>query len=243
MNNDQTYIIIFDRDAELGAGIGEFLRNSACTVDVFHDADVARKHFERNPSDFCIIAFDKANLHEALELSKILKARHPEVALIFASSEREISFLAKAYSHGADDFLRKPFANEELLMRIIAIRRRIKLPQGSQIQMFNIGRYSLDALKQTLSIDGKTVKLTTKECDLLVYLSENINNLVLRENILKSVWKNDSYYNARSMDVYITKLRSRLKADTCVGIVNVHGKGYKLLVIEDAGSPPIVVRS
>ncbi|MDR2495529.1 MAG: response regulator transcription factor [Tannerellaceae bacterium] len=240
MNNDQVYIIIFDSDADLGAKVAEYLRSANCTVDAFQDANVARKSFERNPADFCIIALDKVAVSEAIELSKIVKARHPEVALIFTSNHHDVNFLAKAYSLGADDFLRKPFANEELLMRIKAIRRRMKAVNNSQLQTFAIGRYSLDAVKQTLSIDGKLVKLTTKECDLLVYLSENMNNLVLRENILKSVWKNDSYYNARSMDVYITKLRALIKEDPCVGIVNVHGKGYKLLVIEEANRAVII---
>ena len=243
MNNDQVYIIIFDSDAELGARIAEFLRSANCAVDVFQDANVARKNFERNPADFCIIALDKVAVNEAIELSKIVKARHPEVALIFTSNHHDINFLAKAYSLGADDFLRKPFVDEELLMRIMAIRRRMKVAKTSQLQTFTIGRYSLDAVKQTLCIDNKLVKLTTKECDLLAYLSENMNSLVLRENILKSVWKNDSYYNARSMDVYITKLRALLREDSCVGIVNVHGKGYKLLVIEEANRAAAIVRT
>jgi DNA-binding response OmpR family regulator len=237
--NNQATILLYDPNIASGSSLGTYLQRQTFLVDIFQDPNIARKHFERNPTDFCILNIEQTGFNETAELAKILRSRYREVAIIFTSSNHNIDFIAKAYALGADEYIRKPFAVEEILMRIMAIMRRIKCLRIAQMQTFAIGRYTLDSLKQTLTIDNKIIKLTTKECDLLVYLSHNINKLALRENILKNVWKNDSYYNARSMDVYITKLRGLLRDDQCVGIVNVHGKGYKLLVIDAATCDPL----
>ncbi|GHV47815.1 transcriptional regulatory protein RprY [Bacteroidia bacterium] len=234
MAKDQLQILLFEKDESIGALLCEFMQMGGFRADSYDNVDEAYKAFESKPRPICVISFEIPSYDEGFELAKKVKSRDPEAILIFMSTNPSIHILSDAYASGADDFIRKPFILEELQMRIMAVLRRVQGVKASHSQSFRIGMYSLNAVKQTLSIGGRTNKITTKECDLLVYLCENMNNLVFREDILRTVWRNDSYYNARSMDVYITKLRSLLKEDKRVGIVNVHGKGYKLLVIEDA---------
>jgi DNA-binding response OmpR family regulator len=120
---------------------------------------------------------------------------------------------------------------EELILRIEAIlRRTAQENQSNAQQIFTIGRYTFDTRKQTLSEGENTVKLTTKESDLLKLLCQNVNKVLERNYALKSIWIDDNYFNARSMDVYITKLRKHLKDEPTVEIINVHGKGYKLII-------------
>ena len=137
----------------------------------------------------------------------------------------------EGFKLGADDYITKPFSMEELIMRIEAILRRTSLEgQSSSQQIFTLGKFTFDTRKQTLSEGDEAVKLTTKESELLKLLCQNANKVLERNYALKSIWIDDNYFNARSMDVYITKLRKHLKDETSVEIINVHGKGYKLIM-------------
>ena len=137
----------------------------------------------------------------------------------------------EGFSVGADDYMTKPFSMEELIYRIEAILRRTQGGgQQNKQTSFDIGRYHFDANKHLLTLDDQSVKLTTKESDLLKLLCNNANNVLERNFALKSIWIDDNYFNARSMDVYITKLRKYLKEDPAVEILNIHGKGYKLIL-------------
>ena len=119
---------------------------------------------------------------------------------------------------------------EELLYRIEAILRRICVKKSRITNEYKLGKFTFDTQKQLLIIDGKVTKLTTKECELLTLLAQNANNILERNYALKTIWVEDNYFNARSMDVYITKLRKLLKDDPNVEIINIHGKGYKLII-------------
>jgi DNA-binding response OmpR family regulator len=122
---------------------------------------------------------------------------------------------------------------EELLFRIEAILRRTSGKMGEEKNNWEIGKFKFDIKKQTLDLDGNVQKLTTKESDLLRLLCNNMNQVLERNFALKAIWIDDNYFNARSMDVYITKLRKYLKGDPRVQIINVHGKGYKLVVDDE----------
>ena len=122
-----------------------------------------------------------------------------------------------------------PFSMEELLLRIEAILRRVKGKKLKDIPFYKLGGFLFDTQKQTLTIGEKVTKLTTKECELLGLLCAHANEVLERNYALKTIWVDDNYFNARSMDVYITKLRKLLKDDPGIEIIKIHGKGYKLI--------------
>jgi DNA-binding response OmpR family regulator len=224
-------ILLFEKNESVGQLLCEFMQMNDMHADMFIDPEEAYQAFAAGNYSICIINIETSSFEEDFSLVKKIKSINPEVILIFLGTHPTIDTITRAYDSGADDFVRKPFILEELQLRIMAILRRVRGFDIQDTPIYHIGKYVFDTKKQTLSIDEVSGKITTKECELLKYLCENMNNLVLREDVLRVVWKNNSYYNARSMDVYITKLRRLLKNDNRVGIVNVHGKGYKLLVI------------
>lgn len=152
-----------------------------------------------------------------------------DVPIIFLTARNVKEDVLQGFKLGADDYLTKPFSMEELIMRIEAILRRTS-GESPVLDVYKLGRYKFDTQKQQL-IDGEDViKLTTKESDLLKLLCANANKVLERDYALKTIWDDNNYFNARSMDVYITKLRKHLKDDPTVEIINVHGKGYKLVM-------------
>ena len=118
------------------------------------------------------------------------------------------------------------------MSRISAILRRVRGKRDKDVTVFRIGKYTFDTQKQTLNINNKSQKLTTKESELLSLLCQHVNEILERNYALKAIWVDDNYFNARSMDVYITKLRKLIKDDPTIEIINIHGKGYKLIAPE-----------
>ena len=133
---------------------------------------------------------------------------------------------------GAGDYITKPFSMEELTFRIEAILRRVRGKKNKESSIYKIGKFTFDTQKQILSTPEKQTKLTTKESELLGLLCAHANEILQRDFALKTIWIDDNYFNARSMDVYITKLRKHLKEDESIEIINIHGKGYKLITPE-----------
>jgi DNA-binding response OmpR family regulator len=154
------------------------------------------------------------------------------IPIIFLTAKSMKEDVLEGFSLGADDYITKPFSMEELLFRIEAILRRTKGPRGIDKEIWEIGSFTFDVNKQMLTGNETEQKLTTKESELLKLLCNNINQVLERNFALKAIWIDDNYFNARSMDVYITKLRKYLKPDPGVQIINVHGKGYKLVLDE-----------
>ncbi|MFB6306516.1 MAG: response regulator transcription factor, partial [Flavobacteriales bacterium] len=136
---------------------------------------------------------------------------------------------------GADDYITKPFSMEELLLRIDAILKRTKGKKKvkEEDKLKKIGKFNFDHRRRKLYNDEMNVKLTSKENDLLLLLTKHQNEVLEREQALNAIWGDDNYFNGRSMDVYITKLRKYLKSDPSIEIVNLHGRGFKMLVEEE----------
>jgi DNA-binding response OmpR family regulator len=168
---------------------------------------------------------------DGLTLAREVRQVDSKIPIIFLTAKGVEEDILEGFRSGADDYITKPFSIEELVYRIKAIQKRTEMGAAMKdFEVFQLGRYSFDYLKQTLSMEGKTVaKLTTKESELLYLLCRRHNEILERNYALKSIWVSDNYFNARSMDVYITRLRKYFKDDPSVKILNVHGKGYKLV--------------
>ncbi len=162
-------------------------------------------------------------------MAQDIRVLNSEVPIIFLTANFKRRYLGRVLTRSSD-YITKPFSMEELLFRIEAILRRINGKKGKESTVYKIGKFSFDSQKQQLVIGEKSTKLTTKESELLTLLAAHSNDILERNYALKTIWIDDNYFNARSMDVYITKLRKHLKDDPEVEIINIHGKGYKLIL-------------
>jgi DNA-binding response OmpR family regulator len=230
MNTEKTKILLAEDDENLGSLLREYLQAKSYETHWLSDGEKAYKSFEKNKYDICILDI-MMPIKDGITLAKEIRMIDPEMPIIFLTAKSMKEDVLEGFSVGADDYITKPFSMEELIYRIEAILRRTQgIGQQSKQTEFEIGQYHFDANKQLLTLDSKSVKLTTKESELLKLLCNNANNVLERNYALRSIWIDDNYFNARSMDVYITKLRKYLKEDPTVEILNIHGKGYKLII-------------
>jgi len=228
MNDEKVKVLLCEDDENLGMLLREYLQTKGYNADLQPDGEAGYKAFTRNKYDLCV--FDvMMPKKDGFALAADIRNINTEVPIIFLTAKSMKEDILQGFKLGADDYLSKPFSMEELLSRIESILRRVKGKKVKDIVSYNIGGFLFDAQKQTLSFDGDTKKLTTKESELLRLLASNSNSILERNFALKSIWEDDNYFNARSMDVYITKLRKLLKDDPNVAIINIHGKGYKLI--------------
>lgn len=221
-------ILLAEDDSNLGVLLCEYLQAKDYSADLAHDGEEAYNMFINDKYDLCI--FDvMMPKKDGFTLAKEVRMANVEVPIIFLTARNVKEDILQGFKIGADDYLTKPFSMEELTMRIEAILRRTS-GESPVLDTYKLGRFKFDTQKQQL-IDGENViKLTTKESELLKLLCSNANKVLERNVALKTIWVDDNYFNARSMDVYITKLRKHLKDDPSVEIINVHGKGYKLVM-------------
>jgi DNA-binding response OmpR family regulator len=168
-------------------------------------------------------------LKDGFTLAREIREINEEMPIIFLTAKTLKEDILEGFKIGADDYLTKPFSMEELTFRIEAILRRVKGKKNRERTTYKLGSFMFDTQKQTLTRGETVTKLTTKECELLSLLCAHANEILQRDFALKTIWIDDNYFNARSMDVYITKLRKHLKDDENVEIINIHGKGYKLV--------------
>ena len=223
-------LLLAEDDENLGLLLREYLQAKGFDATLFPDGDAAFKGFMKDHFDICVLDIMMPK-KDGFTLAKEIRMVNSEIPVIFLTAKNLKDDVIEGFKLGADDYITKPFSMEELIFRIEAILRRTSLDtQNIGQQMYKLGRYTFDTLKQTLTNGEDVVKLTTKESDLLKLLCQNANKVLERNFALKSIWIDDNYFNARSMDVYITKLRKHLKDEPTVEIINVHGKGYKLIM-------------
>lgn len=229
MENEEIKLLVAEDDHNLGDLLSEYLAAKGFSADLRRNGKEALEAFRTSHYDLCI--FDVMMPEkDGFTLAKDVLKINPEVPIIFLTAKSMKEDKVEGFNLGADDYLTKPFSMEELLLRIKAILKRTKKERDHQKQeQFEIGKFNFNSKLQELVIDGEKQKLTSKENDLLKLLALNLNEVTDRSYALNRIWGDDSYFNSRSMDVYITKLRKYLKADDNLEIVNVHGKGFKLL--------------
>jgi len=231
MSTEKIKILLAEDDPNLGLLLEEYLQAKGYAVTLAVNGKEAFDVFCKHSYDLCLLDV-MMPLKDGFTLAKEIRVSNKQVPIIFLTAKSMKEDTIEGFNAGGDDYMTKPFSTEELLARIQAVlRRSMKAMALENTQTeFAIGKYKFNTETQLLKGGTEDVKLTTKEGQLLRLLAINQNDILDRSFALKTIWHDDNYFNSRSMDVYITKLRKYLKQDPKVEIVNIHGKGFKLLV-------------
>ncbi|MEO6901668.1 MAG: response regulator transcription factor [Bacteroidia bacterium] len=226
-------VLLVEDDSNLGSLLKEYLDAKEYNTTLAINGKQGYDLFSKDKFNICILDV-MMPIKDGFTLAKEIRALDSKIPIIFLTAKSLKEDAIEGFSLGADDYITKPFSMEELLMRIKAVLRRTENNSSKNAEQveFKIGNYKFNFNHQTLDIKGIPQKLTTKEANLLKLLCLHINEVLDRNFALKSIWNDDNYFNGRSMDVYIAKLRKYLKDDPSVELINVHGKGFKLLVNE-----------
>lgn len=224
-------VLLAEDDKNLGTILKAYLEAKGFPTTLCGDGHEALEKFKREDFNFCV--FDvMMPVMDGFTLATEVRKLDKKIPVLFLTAKAMHEDKLKGFELGADDYLTKPFSMEELLLRIKAILRR-SAEDTVRPTIFTIGSFTFDYNRQLLSREGsEDSKLTSKESELLRLLCENLNKVLDRSVALNKIWYDDSYFNARSMDVYITKLRKYFKDDPTIELMNVHGVGFKLLVNE-----------
>ena len=231
MSTEKIKLLLTEDDPNLGSLLKDYLDAKGFQTALATNGKEGYSLFSKEKYDLCILDV-MMPVMDGFTLAKEIRKSDKNIPIVFLTAKSMKEDTIEGFQAGADDYITKPFSMEELLLRLQAILRRTKGQNGTKPDKtnFTIGNYKFEHLRQILSINGKEQKLTTREADLLKMLSMHENEVLDRNFALKTLWNDDSYFNARSMDVYITKLRKYLKEDSRVEILNIHGKGFRLLV-------------
>lgn len=228
-----TRILLAEDDPNLGQLLQEYLTVKGYQAELVRDGNEALDRFVKEPYDLCI--FDvMMPKKDGFTLAKEVRMADADVPIIFLTAKSMKEDTLQGFRVGADDYLTKPFNMEELLARMKAVLRRSQVPgngasQPRQAEVYTISSYTFDADRQTLTNGVENFKLTGRESELLKLFAQHLNQPLSRSYALKAIWGDDSYFNARSMDVYITKLRKYLRHDANIQIINLHGEGFKMM--------------
>ncbi len=225
-------VLLCEDDENLGMLLREYLQAKGYSTVLSTDGEAGYKEFMKEKFDICVLDVMMPK-KDGFALAQDIRQANPEVPIIFLTAKTLKEDILEGFKIGADDYITKPFSMEELVFRMEAILRRIRGKKSKENTVYQVGNFTFDTQKQLLTIKGKQTKLTTKENELLSLLCAHSNEILQRDYALKTIWIDDNYFNARSMDVYITKLRKHLKADPNIEIINIHGKGYKLICPEE----------
>ena len=227
-------ILLCEDDTNLGMVLKNYLELNDYSVTLERDGKLGLAAFQREKFDLCLLDVMMPNM-DGFTLAEEIRDVNPDVPLFFLSAKTMKDDIIQGYKLGADDYITKPFDSEVLLHKIKAILKRNEELHREEVNAeFDLGRYHFNPRLRELTVDGKTQTLSPKENELLKMLSEYKNDLLSREIALKKIWGSDTYFNGRSMDVYIAKLRKYLKEDTTIEIVNIHGNGFRLVVQEQS---------
>lgn len=230
MEQPKIKILLAEDDPNLGTILKAYLEAKGFPTTLCVNGQEAYDIYLKESFNFCILDVMmpvKDGFTVAREIRKVDK----KIPILFLTAKTMQEDILEGLKIGADDYLTKPFSMEELLLRINAIYRRSfpKEAGDSEKTFFHIGKYSFDYARQILKIEDQEQKLTSKEAQLLKMLCDRANDVLDRSEALTKIWLDDNYFNARSMDVYIAKLRKYLRDDPTVELLNVHGKGFKLI--------------
>jgi len=223
-----TNILLAEDEPSLGLIIKESLETRNFKVHLAQNGEEAFTMYKKEKPELLVLDVMMPK-KDGFTLAKEIRLENDSIPIIFLTAKSQPQDVVEGFTIGGNDYLKKPFSMEELIVRINNLLNRIKVQRTSEI--LQIGDYTFDFPKQTLQYQQETnVQLTHREAHLLFHLIKNKNEVLERSLILNKLWGNDDFFNARSMDVFITKLRKKLKQDNSLQIVNIRGFGYKLIV-------------
>lgn len=232
MEAAKSKILLCEDDTNLGMVLKNYLELNDYDVTLERDGRLGLAAFQREKYDICLLDVMMPNM-DGFTAAEEIRDINPDVPLFFLSAKTMKEDIIQGYKLGADDYITKPFDSEVLLLKIKAIIKRNEEIHREEVNAeYDLGKYHFNPRLRELTADGKTSTLSPKENELLKMLADYKNDLLPREAALKKIWGSDTYFNGRSMDVYIAKLRKYLKDDEKLEIVNIHGNGFRLVVTE-----------
>ena len=224
-------ILLAEDDENLGKLLTTFLKAKGFQVELAKNGKSAYELFNNPKHSFNLLILDVMMPEmDGFKLAEEIRLLDKNIPFLFLSAKSMKEDKLRGFSVGADDYITKPFSMEELLARVNVVLKRIEAKKTNVQEKLRVGRIEYEPGLSLLHLDEGIKKLTTKENMLLRLLVQNQNELLGRQAALRAVWGDDNYFNGRSMDVYIAKLRKLLKDDANIEIMNVHGIGFKLLV-------------
>ena len=224
MNNIK--IVLAEDETSLGMIVKESLETRNFTVFLAENGEDAYQLYQTKKPDILVLDVMMPK-KDGFTVAKQIRQENKNIPIIFLTAKSQTKDVLEGFEHGGNDYLKKPFSMEELIVRINSLLHRISI--NTDVENLKIGKFSFNLTKQTINFKGETELLTHREAALLFYLHQQKNEILDRSFILKKLWGNDDFFNARSMDVFISKLRKKLKKDSTIQIINVRGFGYKLI--------------
>lgn len=231
MSNKSVKIFLVEDDLSFGSVLKSYLEINDYAVEWVDDGKYAVEHFRKGLFNICILDIMLPHV-DGFTIANEIRQINNEVPIVFLTAKKLKEDVLKGYGAGGDDYITKPFDTDILLAKIKAILSRRDFQAGTK-DIYEIGKFRFNSKLRTLSIGEVEYKLSPKEAQLLELLAINPNALISRELALKKIWGADDYFTARSMDVYITKLRKFLSDDPALNIKNIHGAGFQLIIRED----------
>lgn len=231
MDEKQASILLVEDDQNLGFVVQDALKRKGYNVHLCRDGKEGLRQFNEHPYDLCVL--DVMLPHkDGFSLAEDIRTVNAEVPIVFLTAKTQTEDRIAGFKAGGDDYMTKPFSQEELVLRIEAILRRThgRTEDPRTRDKFELGEYTFDHRNLQLSHPSEERKLTKKEAEVLRLLCMHTDQVLARELVLNMVWGDDTYFLGRSLDVFISRLRKYLKHDPEVQIVNVHGVGFKLQV-------------
>lgn len=223
-------VLYVEDELFLGKIVKETLESRGFDVAMESDGDLVMTKFSETQPDICVL--DVMLPHRnGFELAEDIRNINNDIPIIFLTAKTQTEDVIKGFRTGGNDYIRKPFSMEELIVRI-ENALRIKKANGTTTttEILNIGRYRFNLNRQTLQLNNEERRLSYREAELLKYLWQNRDSIIDRRDMLNVIWGNDSFFNSRNLDVYITKLRGYLKADISLEILTIKGVGYRFVV-------------
>lgn len=217
-------ILLAEDEPSLGQIIKESLETRNFEVILCENGVVALQKYKEEKPELLVLDV-MMPLKDGFTLASEIRVHNSEIPIIFLTAKSQVKDVVEGFEIGGNDYLKKPFSMEELIVRINSLLKRNTI----ETDTINIGKFTFNLKKQTLEINSTVETLTHREANLLYYLIKNKNQVLERSFILKKLWGDDDFFSARSMDVFITKLRKKIKKDPAIQIINVRGYGYKLI--------------